>query len=179
MTASRIQWVGFGLLLLMAVRVSITPGVKHRHEHGDRPHSHHHGDGTAHHHPHAHPHEEQPPSANSHIHITIFGWELTLSTPRIDQESPDTAPTTGISTETAEPADILSDEVCLQSAVSWGTLIQWVLEVRSPAPPACLKLPRGDITAALGFLAPGLSSRDRQPPLLPPPERISPLETTC
>jgi hypothetical protein len=196
---SRIKWLGFPLLLLMLVRVSITPGIKHQHEHGELTHSHH-AEGSRgeanHHHPHSHTHahhshdvgkhETKIPDAEltpsrSHVHISVFGWELTLSSPLGDadfngSENDSAVPTTEHAPKRAGAFPV---GLSFQSVSSWGELVQMLWDIRSPWPPAKLELPQGNLSTAPHLGEHGFSSRDRDKPVLPPPERGSWLGVTC
>jgi len=158
----RIQGIGLLILLMLAVRVSITPGVKHRHEHGNHPHSHHHAHG-----PHSHAHEStaantasEAASSTAHIHIFIFGWEFTFNSPFGNVETQTHSPEAVA--ESPDPRiESLPDGPFVTSATSGGTLIQWVFDLRSPAPPGKIQLPQGMFSGSLFAAEQDLASRDR------------------
>ena len=54
-----------------------------------------------------------------------------------------------------------------------GTLIQWVFDLKSPPPPTLLALPFAALAEALYESEIEPLARDRDKPLLPPPERES------
>lgn len=176
MNSFRIKGIGLLILVMMAVRVSITPGVRHQHEHGDHPHSHQHG--HSHGHPHSHSHEPleadsaETHSSTSHVHIFIFGWELTFSSP-IPKET--TAPSSDAVAESPDDSpqvDALPFGPVVTSATSWGSLIGWVFDLKSTSPPLKLALSKGLYSEVLVSGETGFSSRDRDKPMLPPPERV-------
>jgi hypothetical protein len=178
-----IKGIGLSLLLMMAVRVSITPGVRHQHEHGDHPHSHHHHS----HGPHSHAHEPAEPQPSSeaatstaHIHIFILGWEFTFNSPYSSDETPNSR-TEGIvaASESAPHLDAPPSGPLVTSATAWGTLIQWIFDIRSPAPPAKVELPQGVLTHPLSADETAFAARDRDKPLSPPPEPGLALQTVC
>jgi hypothetical protein len=176
----RIRGIGLLILLMMAVRVSITPGVRHRHEHGHHPHSHHHPHAHGSH-PHSHQHPETKPAEayaqTGHVHVFLFGWEFTFSSPFPDEETTPPPPTAV--SDALPQADALPWGPVLTSPAGWGTLIQWVFDLRSPQPPAKLALPQGVFSDSLVFCEKWLSSRDRDKPLLPPPEPGPAMEAAC
>jgi hypothetical protein len=178
-----IKGIGIAVVLMMAVRVSITPGVRHQHEHGDHPHSHHHHHDHSHG-PHSHEHEPaEPPDTSAstgHVHIFILGWEFTFNSPFSPDES-SAPPPEGSAEESESTAHVESSPFgpVVTSATTWGTLIQWLFDIRSPAPPAKLKLPLGLLSHALSADEAAFAARDRDKPLSPPPEPALALRTVC
>jgi hypothetical protein len=165
-----IKGIGLLVLLLMAVRVSITPGVRHQHEHGDHPHTHHHHSHGSHSHSHE-PAETKPVSKTTHVHIFIFGWEFAFDSPFADDDAASSpAAVTQVSEECHPQMEPLPLGPVVTNAASYGTLIGWVFDLKSPAPPARLALLSGHFAVSLFAEDTGFSSRDRDKPMLPPPE---------
>jgi hypothetical protein len=169
------------LLVLLAVRVSVTPGVRHQHDGGAVPH--HHGHPHVHPHPHRHDHEHSQTGANlseveknadeirPHIHISILGFEFTLNSPFLpgERQAGQIAPN-DLDSERPENLVGPSDPARFCPQMTWGSLISLLLDLRSTEPHGRVQLPRGQASLDVVSACEYFSSRDRDKPLLPPPE---------
>jgi len=164
--------VGFGLLLLIAGTLSVTPGYRHAHEAGDGSHNHSqsHSHGHAHRHgSHAHQHShagsEKTGSKIAHVHFGFLGFQWTL--PDVSVMFAATVVTThGDSAD----ANNLAGPVDARFPWSLGHVLQ-LLMIAGATRPASVCLGTGDL--AIWQFARHLPLRGRMPdpPATPPPEQ--------
>lgn len=161
------------LLLWLLASFSATPAFRHAHEGGHAAHTHTHGHthGGPHHHPHSHA---------SHVHVMILGWELTLP----DFFSRPESSSVGIAVNPSRrvgasrnPARLpsahqteLAREVELCPSLATGQFVRWIMELRllPIIPPGADPTLHG--TRSLFSGETRYYSRDRDAPMLPPPE---------
>lgn len=164
--------VGFGLLLIVAVTLFVTPGYRHAHEGGDDAHSHSHGHSHGHmhrhgRHTHAHKHtsSEQTRPKVAHTHFGFLGFQWAL--PDVSAMFAETPVTSHGDSAGANESTALLD---VPLPWSLGHVIQLLMLIAA-ARPAAVSLRQDDLTQWQIVLNLPFRGRIADPPATPPPEQ--------